>query len=359
MRRGALTSLETYKHHSTTILFIVGFFVDMAILPDIDEPRALWFGLMYLVSTAVLIMFREWLVSRNTASSTEQRLYSFSTFAIVCLLGSALSFVFIYSLRGADISVSWPLLVILFLCIISNELVSSHLFRFSLDLGILFLATLFYIVFHLPVALKVQNDMTFALSIGLVIFICLLYVYLLRFTSEAAHEEAPRGYALALGIPMFIGMLYFLNVLPAVPLSINKSGIYHALTREGTDFAAQEEIVHTSFFSRFSESVFHMSDSNDSVYFFSSIHAPAELTASVSHVWEYYDEKESRWKVSNVVPFGVLGGRSEGYRAFSMKSNITPGLWRVTVKVGGNRVVGRKSFKVVQDGNVQLHNVKL
>jgi hypothetical protein len=214
-------------------------------------------------------------------------------------------------------------------------------------------------VFHLPVALKVQNDMTFALSLGLVILICLLYVYLLRFTSEAAYQEAPRGYALAVGIPMFIGMLYFLNVLPAVPLSINKSGIYHALVREGSDFQAQEEVVSKSLFSRFSAPIFHMANSGDAVYFFSSINAPAELTASISHVWEYYDEKESKWKVSNVVPFGILGGRAEGYRAFSMKSNITPGLWRVTVKVGGNRVVGRKSFKVVQDGAVQLINVKL
>ncbi|MDB5260425.1 MAG: hypothetical protein JWN37_656 [Candidatus Nomurabacteria bacterium] len=356
----SLKSLDTYKHHSTTILFIVGFFVDMAILPDIDKPRALYFGLAYLVSTALLIMFREWLVSRNTASKTEQKLYSFSTFGIVCLLGSALSFVFIYSMRGADIFVSWPLLVILLLCILSNELVSSHSFRFTLDVGILFLATLFYTVFHMPVILKSQNDVTFSISIAIAIAICMAYIFILKFTSEAAQNEAPRGYALAVGIPMFVGMLYFLNVLPAVPLSLNKSGIYHSIRHEGSEFPALEERdTYKGIFAKFHTPVFHLSNSESQIYFFSSINAPAELTAPISHVWEYYDEKEGKWKQSNIVSFGIVGGRTEGYRTYSFKNNVTPGLWRVTVKVGGKRVVGRETFKVEKSAAVPLTEVNL
>jgi hypothetical protein len=54
-------------------------------------------------------------------------------------------------------------------------------------------------------------------------------VYLLRFTSESAEEEASRMYALSIGIPMFIGMLYFLNVIPAVPLSLANGGVYQSL----------------------------------------------------------------------------------------------------------------------------------
>ena len=43
---------------------------------------------------------------------------------------------------------------------------------------------------------------------------------LLKKTSETAEKEAGRSVALAIGIPMFVGMLYFLNAIPAVPLTI-------------------------------------------------------------------------------------------------------------------------------------------
>ena len=145
-----LLSFSFYTKHATTVLFFVGFLVDMLILPDIDDPISRLLGVCYIGAIAFLIMFREWIISRNTASKREQKLYSFSTFGIAYFSGSALSFICVYAIRGAAFSVSWPLLLVLALCVFANEFIASHHFRFTLDVGVLLVATLFFAIFNIP-----------------------------------------------------------------------------------------------------------------------------------------------------------------------------------------------------------------
>lgn len=331
----------------------------MIILPDIDHPITRYIGMAHICVVALLIMFREWIVSRNTASDTEQKIYSLASFGIAFSSGAALSFICVYAIRSAALSVSWPLFVILLLCIVANEFVSNHTFRFTLDVGILLIATLFFIIFNIPVLLKIQNDSVFALSVAISIGVSLLYLYLLQFTSESAKYEASRTYALAFGIPMFVGMLYLLNVIPAVPLSLKESGVYHNVVRisGGDFFATQEE--DTRILKNYRITVHHMLDTDDAVYFFSNIDTPADLTAPISHVWEYYDAQEKRWAASTKISFDIQGGREAGYRAYSKKENIEEGLWRVTVKIGDNRIIGREKFQVIKGGGVEVKEVKL
>ncbi len=354
-----LTTLSTYTAHATTILFVVGFLFDMFILPDINDPLTRYIGVAYLGAVALLIMFREWLVSRNTASQMEQKLYSVATFGIAYFSGSALSFVFVYALRSAALSVSWPLFLILLICMIANEYVATHNYRFTLDVGVLLIATLFYTVFNIPILLKTQNDATFAIGIGVSIAISLAYIYLLKYMSETAYDEAPRAYALAIGIPMFVGMLYFLNVLPAVPLSLKDAGVYHGIVKTVSgEYIAQGE-PDSRFLTRFRTATYHLTPTDNGVYFFSAVNAPAELTAPITHVWEYYDHANKRWVESTRISFTLAGGRSDGYRAYSQKENLTEGLWRVTVKVDQSRIVGRLKFNVVKESQVETKEVKL
>lgn len=328
-------------------------------LPDISHLLTRYIGALYLCLIAFFIMFREWIVSRNTASKAEQKIYSLATFCISYFSGSALSFICVYSLRSADLSASWPLFLLLLICIFANEFVSTHNFRFTLDIGVFLIATVFFIIFNVPILLKVQNDMVFAVSIGVAIAVSLLYLFLLQFSSESASYEAPRTYALAIGIPMFVGMLYFLNVIPAVPLSLKEAGVYHAvLHTSGGEFIAKKE-NDTRMLAKYRTTIYHLLPTDNGVYFFSNIDTPAELTAPISHTWEYYDTARKVWVVSTIISFDIQGGREAGYRAYSQKENITEGLWRVTVKIGDNRIIGREKFNVMRDGVVPISEVKL
>jgi hypothetical protein len=347
------------SHHISTLLFIVGFIFDLFILPEAGHLLTVFLGTLYLCIVAVAIALREWVISQNTASKTEQRIFSILTFIIAYFSGSALSFISVYAIRSAAFSVSWPLLLLLLFCVLVNELISSHHFRFTLDVGVLFLATLFFTVFNLPIFLKVENDMTFVLSLGAAIVISLLYVYVIRFTSESAEEEAPRLFSLAVGIPMFIGMLYFLNVIPAVPLSLASGGVYHSIVRdEAGEFDATKE-ADTRMFAGLRIPVYHLRDNDTGVYFFSSVSAPAELTAPISHVWEYYDITQGKWVELTTIAFTLAGGREDGYRAYSQKENVFEGLWRVTVKVDSKRIVGRMKFYIKKDSGNEEEIIRL
>lgn len=338
--------------HTSTLLFIGGFIFDLIILPKAGHIETVLLGFLYLFIVAFSIALREWVISRNTASAAEQKAFSTLTFIIAYFSGSALSFVCVYTIRGAAFAVSWPLLLILLICILVNEIISSHQFRFTLDIGVFLLATLFFIIFNLPVALKVQNDMVFLLSLGVAVLVSLIYIYLLQFTSDSAYEESPRLYALALGIPMFIGMMYFLNVIPAVPLSLAGSGIYHSMERTDSGVFSGEREIDTRMFKSLRLPVYHLSSADDGVYFFSSVEAPAELSAPLSHVWEYYNPDTKHWEEKTTIAFTLAGGREDGYRSYSQKQNVVEGLWRVTVKVDSNRIVGRVKFYIIQSETV-------
>ncbi len=334
------------REHISTIIFLGGFFTDAFLLPDIANPITKYIGLSYLLAIACIILLREIIVSRNTASAFEQKLFSVLSFGVAFFSGSAISFVFVYAMRSAAFAVSWPLFVILILCMCANEFISKHNFRFTLDIAVFFIALVFYSLFNVPTLFNQVTGLSFMVALLLASIIAMMYIWVLQHTSETAEYEAPRGYALAIGVPMFIGMLYFLNVIPAVPLSLQDSGIYHNLTRtEGGAFLAKKE-VKEGYLSSLRREVFHFGKGDSAVYFYSSVYAPTKLSAPLSHVWEYYDPNTSKWMESTKVSFSLAGGRDGGYRAYSQKENITEGLWRVTIKVDEKRIVGRKTFLI-------------
>lgn len=345
--------------HASTIIFVVGFFMDSFLLPSVDEPITKYLGLSYLIILALIFPLREWVISRNTASDAERRLFSLLTFGISFFSGSALSFVFVYAMRSAAFAVSWPLFLILLLCMFANEFISTHNYRFTLDIAVYFIAIVFYSIFNVPIVFGEVNDFVFLVAIGIAVVVGLAFISVLRKTSETAESESARGFALAVGIPMFVGMLYILNVIPAVPLSLKDDGIYHSITRtESGEYLGQKE-VDNRFLANYRRPVYHLTDQDTGVYFFSSVGAPAEVSAPITHVWEYYDETQKKWITSTTISFDLSGGRDGGYRAYSKKENLQPGLWRVTVKVDNNRIVGRKRFYIEKGTSAQVIEVKL
>lgn len=337
---------EFFKKHSTTFLFVFGFLTDMFLLPDIDNPVTKYIGLSYIFGIGGLIVFREWAISRNKADKVEEKLFSFSSFGIAYLSGSALSFVFVYALRSAAFSVSWPLFLILIISMIANEFFPNHTYRFTLDIMVLFIAVVFYIVFNMPFLLKTQNDTVFALSVLASMTIAFIYSLVIHKISETTEEEASKMFALSFGVPMFIAMLYFLNLIPAVPLSLRDGMVLHSVKRDESGNYHILEEKDTRFLSSLRNQVHTITTEDNDVFYFSLIDAPALITAPITHVWEYYDREKGVWIEVTKVSFTLSGGREGGYRAYSHKENIKEGLWRVTVKVDEERVVGRTTFTI-------------
>lgn len=356
----AIKSLITKGwQHASTIIFFFGFITDTYLLPEVENPITKYLGLTYLVWLSLIILLREWVISRNTASKFEQRFYSLLTFGVAFFSGSALSFIFVYALRSAAFAVSWPLFVMLLIVMCANEFIETHGYRFTLDIGVLFVATTFYFIFDIPILFGKVDNFVFLVSVVVSAITGFLYVTLLKRMSETAEAETSRGYALSLGVPLFIAMLYFLNVIPAVPLSLKASGVYHYIERtESGEYIGKKEIDNR-IFAKYRRDTYHMTDSDDGIYFFSSVSAPAEISAPITHVWEYYDRKTGKWITSTTIAFSMTGGRNTGYRAYSKKQNVVPGMWRVTVKVDDKRIIGRQRFYIEKGVSSEVEESKL
>jgi hypothetical protein len=349
--------VQKHLRHITTITFFTGFAFDMFLLPDVNDSLSRYIGFVYIFLMAVFIVLRIRLQDINKNSKLILNSITALTLGIAYLSGSALSFVFVYAFRSADLLVSWPLFIILFVCMLINELVSNIRWRLIVDISVFIVSLTFYTLFNLPFLLNKQNDLIFFLGLGLSFSISFSFIKLITHVSKKINPITL--HFISILIPSLIGGLYILNLMPAVPLSIKNSNVYHYVQKQSTDYYALKEVRDQSFLDKFKYPVYYVNATNTTLYFFAAVRAPAALTAPISHVWEYYNSNTKSWETRNKLTFNIYGGRQDGYRAYSNINNAVPGKWRVTVKLDNNRIIGRYTFNVQNSTSIPLAEVKL
>jgi hypothetical protein len=75
------------------------------------------------------------------------------------------------------------------------------------------------------------------------------------------------------------------------------------------------------------------------------------MTTRITHRWQWWDARTKHWSTQSVVSFAISGGREQGYRGYSVKSNIRPGEWRVNIDAEDGRLIGRVGFSVASVTN--------
>ena len=91
-------------------------------------------------------------------------------------------------------------------------------------------------------------------------------------------------------------------------------------------------------------------DEGEEVYFMSSVYAPAELKAPIEFRWFYKDPVSKKFTLTDKITSQrmiVQGGRDHGYRSYSKKKNIAPGIYRVETAYKDGAVIGSETFKVL------------
>ncbi len=153
-----------------------------------------------------------------------------------------------------------------------------------------------------------------ALSLLIMVpFFLILRVILLRGKKERTVLIEARIIVAAI----FIGFncLYFLHVIPPVPLSLKDIGVYHSLTRLDTAAGSTESIYSASYepapwyvFWRDTSGTFTIASATADASCFSSIFAPTDLSTSIYHTWEHYDDASGKWLVVSRISFPINGG---------------------------------------------------
>jgi hypothetical protein len=335
---------EKHERHVSTFSLISGFVFDSLTLSSIDAPRDnLWISLNLVLVGVCIILINRKENETNDERASRRRFWLGNILQFG--FGAALGSFFIFYFQSATLSTSWPFLLILLGAIVANELFLRRYARLALQLSFFYLAIFSYAIFLLPIFLHRIGVLVFLASGVVSLVIIYLFVRLLqRFVPERFNEGRTLIIRAIVGIFIGVNILYFTNLIPPIPLALKDAGIYHFLEHDsrGSFILTEEERGFLSYFHL--RQRIHLVP-GDPLYAYSAIFSPAELDTRIIHEWQYRDS-EGKWVTATRIPLNLSGGRREGFRTYSVKSNFTPGDWRVNVETPRGAVIGRINFRI-------------
>ncbi|MDP3730988.1 MAG: DUF2914 domain-containing protein [bacterium] len=339
--------LVKYEKYLSPGAMLLGFVVDSLTLTRAD----VWLDNLILLSYLLLAGISILLLNAHAAGRVQRisRLIVLLPLAMQFAFGGLFSgFVVLYS-RSASLAASWPFIAIMAALLIGNEYFRNRYRRLAFQIGIYFLAIFSYLTFAVPVVLNTIGQLIFLLS-GL---LSLLVIYfIVRAINAFAPEQIQpfKRTILSAVLIVFAGFnfLYFANIIPPIPLALKDMFVAHQVEHldSGDFLVTYEKPKWYHFFKDFNPTYHRFG--NEPIFVFSAIYAPTDLRTDIIHEWQFFDEKNSHWVTASRLQYAIFGGRQQGFRGFSFKSNVQPGKWRVTVQTKSGQILGRIKFKVIQ-----------
>lgn len=148
-----------------------------------------------------------------------------------------------------------------------------------------------------------------------------------------------------LSIFLIFNLLYFTNAIPPLPLALKEASVAHEVTRINGEYRLEAEPL--KWYQHYLQynTALHLIP-GERAYVFTSVFAPARLTTNIVHEWQHFNERREAWETTSTVRFPISGGRDGGYRGYTLEEAPAPGKWRVNVRTGDDRLIGKVSFRV-------------
>lgn len=340
------SGISKKPHSISRITFFTGFLLDTLTLPRIDVSIVHILIFTYLSIAGLSVFLTQFFIARPMRSS---RLVSALPYIIQFTFGALLSALFLYYFRSASFAGSWFFLLVLGGISIGNEFLRTRYRLLEFQLSVFFVILFAFMIFYVPILFKHIGVDTFIIAGGVSLAVVLLLIFFLLRVIPS-HERGRVRKKLAFGIGMsyvLFNTLYFTHIIPPIPLVLKQADVYHFVSRDehGQYIGLEEE---RGWYERyFSYIPTYRLNTYDAIYFFSAVFAPTALQTPIVHEWQYLDPESDSLVTRAEIRFPIVGGREEGYRAYSMKNNVSPGRWRVLVKTEDGAVLGRKNFRVI------------
>ena len=139
-------------------------------------------------------------------------------------------------------------------------------------------------------------------------------------------------------------LMYLLAVIPPVPLSVQKMGIYHKVIKKDSNYELYHEKPWWRFWETGDERFYAYP--GDSVYLFVRIFSPAKFSHEIKIQWE--KKEKAKWVLQDTIPIAIKGGRERGYRGIAKKMNYSEGDWRVLMTTSNDREISRLYFSITE-----------
>ncbi len=348
---------EKYERFLLPATLLVGVLVDFFTFTNIDIVTSLIILAVYVTVVGGAILF----MNAYDAKPFGGRVFQYLRLAIMLIIqflfGALLSGVFVFYFFSGTIFVSWPFIVILIGLMISNELFRRYYTQPVVQVSMYFFVLFSFVSVSASFILNSLSPWVFAGAGVASLAIIFLYVFLLTRLSSHVKRLWKQISISILSIFSVINGFYFLNIIPPIPLSLREVTLAHDLVRNNSGYTLQVEPE--SWFDQIMPGQIFHKQANEKVFLYTSIFAPGDLSTTIVHHWQKYDEVKQEWVSHNRLSFLVSGGRKEGFRGYSVKSNVPAGSWRVDVETERGQVLGRVGFEVVNVVEVpELENIQ-
>lgn len=256
-------------------------------------------------------------------------------FLLQFLFGSLLSALFILYFKSSSHWLAWLMCLLLAGLLVANEFLESQYRRFTVSWALFGLCAMLLFNFALPFLLGSVLSIWFYLSTVLgAIFAYWLYA------------KTPNNIGSIWPVSVIAGLLmlaYAADMIPPVPLVKRDIAMAYAIEKlSGKYQLSQQKSPWWVFWRKTSDDL--QVTAGQRIYCFSSIFAPAGLQAKLFHDWQLHTEQG--WQSQSRAGFSVSGGRYDGFRGYTYKSNPAAGDWRVIIETENQKTIAVHYFSV-------------
>jgi hypothetical protein len=339
---------------SGSLLF--GFIVDLLTLRRIDliSNQLILIGYLLVLGTGIALI--NYYQISATPPRWLEKWYIYLPVIIQFAFGNMFSgFMVLYS-RSTSLVANWPFLLLLLGLLLGNELFQPYYLRFRFQSALFFFTLFSFFIVYVPLLSGSIDPFTFLLSAAVAVAVFLLFLRALSWKLPGLVAQNRKSIvSIMVSIVAIISLFYFTNLIPPIPLSLEESGAYHGVRKVPNGYVVLHERGEAPGLLRrlFTTTTLHLAP-GEGAYLFSSVFAPTRFSTTVVHDWQWYDEAKGKWVSLSHIPFTVSGGRTEGYRGYSVKSAVPDGRWRVEIETEGGQVIGRVRFDVQHVATVPL-----
>ena len=311
--------------------FIGGCGWDWLTLRRIDNPMDLGFMAGYLLVSAILVV----LIGRRVEFRYSEYLPAVAQFCFGGLLSPFMVFYF----KSAAGFGSTLFLILLAGLLVGNEFLEKRLSSATVSFSMFGLCCGMFFALFTPIIVRRMNLAVFLLGLAVSAAVCWGLVRLIR-GSGVSFKPVAAMYVL-------LAVLYMANIIPPVPLSMKHIGIYRSVTHRNGEYVCTMEQPRWYEFLKKSETTFRYR-SGDKACCLVSVFAPTRLKKTIQHRWYHKAPGSFFYQAVGTIPYGLEGGRDEGYRGYTCTGRLSAGKWKVEVTTDDGKVIGIARFQVVE-----------
>ncbi|MEB8327987.1 DUF2914 domain-containing protein [Flavobacteriaceae bacterium KMM 6897] len=350
--------IRRHEKYAPLIFFIAGFIFDTLTLGRIDRLYDLIVLCLYMSALTVALFLYNLVDDGKWKNTILARYEVYLPLAIQFLFGGLSSAYVIYFSRSVSLSKTISFFIILVLLLLANELLKKRISNKYLQFSVYFFISFTFFSFIIPVFISEMNTRIFIIS-GFVSLACTLLLIIIIYSASASTRSEIsliKIIGIILAIYTLINTFYYFKLIPPVPLAMDTGLVAHTIKLKNNKYVVSYETDDWYVFWRNHRLQF-IHDPKDNVYVFSSIFAPTDLEKSILHRWKWYNVTTKEWEIVEDIGYEITGGRDGGYRGYTFKNNVKPGLWKVEVITEEELVLGVIDFEIIINPSLQPKRV--